>query len=401
MSERIPFNKPSLVGRELEYMRQAVERGNLAGDGDFSRRCMSFVKSQYDVGAVLLTPSCTAALEMSMMLLDLRPGDEVILPSFTFVSSASAICRAGGHPRFVDIRADTLNLDERKIEAAITRRTRAIMPVHYAGVLCDMPAINSIADHHGLVVVEDAAHAVGSRLAGRSAGAWGDLGCYSFHETKNIACGQGGALCINDPSYLARAEIIRDKGTNRAQYFRGQTDKYTWVDIGSSFVMGELVASYLAAQFEHVTELSQKRQRLYDRYYESMAPWAEEMGFTLPIIPEECQSNYHIFHLVMETPEDRDQLLAHLNHQDIWAVFHYVPLHSSPLGQKLGNREGDLPITESIASRLIRLPMYNDLDDETQNRVIEHVHEFFRSKAARRSRVNQLSAPSFMKRHSE
>lgn len=401
MSDRIPFNKPGLVGRELEYMHQAVERGNLAGDGEFSRRCMSFIKGQYDVRAVLLTPSCTAALEMSMMLLDLTPGDEVILPSFTFVSSASAICRAGGFPRFVDIRPDTLNLDEEKLAAAITRRTRAIMPVHYAGVLCDMPAINSIADRHGLVVVEDAAHAVGSRFAGRSAGAWGSLACYSFHETKNITCGQGGALCINDPSFLTRAEIIRDKGTNRAQYFRGQSDKYTWVDVGSSFVMGELVASYLAAQLEHVDELTEKRRKLYDRYYKSMAPWREEMGLTLPLIPDDCQSNYHIFHLVMETSEDRDQLLKHLNQQDIWAVFHYVPLHSSPRGMSLGYREGDLPLTESIASRLVRLPMYNDLDDETQNRVIEHVHEFFRARVTRRSCVNRVSPASLPKRRSE
>jgi dTDP-4-amino-4,6-dideoxygalactose transaminase len=264
-----------------------------------------------------------------------------------------------------------------------------------------MSAINSIADRHGLVVVEDAAHAVGSRFAGRSAGAWGSLACYSFHETKNITCGQGGALCINDPSYLTRAEIIRDKGTNRAQYFRGQTDKYTWVDIGSSFVMGELAASYLAAQLEYVDELTEKRRKLYDRYYQSMVPWADEMGFSLPVTPNECQSNYHIFYLVMETSEDRDELLGHLNQQDIWAVFHYVPLHSSPLGKSLGYREVDVPVAESIASRLIRFPMYNELDDETQNRVIEHVHEFFRTRVTRRSHVNQVSAPSLMKRRSE
>ncbi|MCS7305236.1 MAG: dTDP-4-amino-4,6-dideoxygalactose transaminase [Thermoguttaceae bacterium] len=373
----IPFNKPFIAGKELFYIAQAVTLGNIGGDGQFTKACCRLLEQRFGIHRVLLVPSGTAALELAAMLCGLEPGDEVIMPSYTFVSTASAFVRCGARPVFVDIRPDTLNLDETKLEAAITPRTRAIVPVHYAGVGCEMDRILEIACRHGLMVVEDAAQGVNAFYRCRPLGTLGQLGCYSFHETKNYTCGEGGALCINDPALVERAEILRDKGTNRQKFFRGQVDKYTWVDLGSSFVISEICSAFLCGQLEHMDMITERRRQLWQRYYEELLPLQEQGLLRLPTIPPHCQSNWHIFYILTADSETRNNMLEFLKQQGVHAVFHYVPLHTSPMGQRFGYQPGDLPVTETLANRLIRLPMFYELTEQEQQSVIQLVHRFF------------------------
>lgn len=377
MPAAIPYNRPFMAGNEQEYIAEAVASGNIGGDGVFTRECSRLLESQSESGKVLMTPSCTAALEMSAMLCRLNPGDEVILPSYTFVSTVNAFVRAGARPKFVDIRPDTLNLDESAIEAAITPRTRVIVPVHYNGVACEMDAILAIAARHRLRVVEDAAQAVYCRYKDRALGSIGDLGTFSFHETKCFICGEGGALCINDPELIERAEILRDKGTNRSKFFRGEVDKYTWVDTGSSYVPSEIACAYLCAQLEQMDAIVARRRRLFEAYVHGLQPLASEGLFCLPHVPPHCRINYHLFYLIVHDPEQRDRLIEYLRARSIQAVFHYVPLHDSPVGRTYGYRKGDLPVTEAASERIVRLPMYFDLSEEDQSRVIRTVYSFF------------------------
>ena len=376
----IPFNKPFIAGKELYYIAQAVTMGNIAADGHFTKLCSRFLEERFGIKKVLMVPSGTAALELAAMLCNLQPGDEVIMPSYTFVSTASAFVRVGAKPVFVDIRPDTLNIDESKIEAAITERTRVIVPVHYAGVACEMDTIMDIARRHNLLVVEDAAQGVNAFYKGRALGSIGHLGCYSFHETKNYICGEGGALCINDERFIERAEILRDKGTNRQKFFRGEVDKYTWVDVGSSYVMAEILAAFLWGQLECLDSITSRRREIYEYYRAALRPLAEAGLLGLPHIPADCQSNYHLFYILARTGEERDELLTHLKQNGVHAVFHYVPLHSSPMGRTFGYREGDFPITEDLAGRLARLPMYFAITNREQETVLETIEDYFRSK---------------------
>lgn len=384
MAPRIPFNRPFIAGKELFYIAQAVTGGKIAGDGHFTKSCAEMMEREYRIQKVLMTPSCTAALEMAAILCDLRPGDEVIMPSYTFVSTANAVARIGVRPAFVDIRPDTLNLNEELIEGAITDRTRAIMPVHYAGVGCEMDRIQAIAAKHRLQVIEDAAQGVNASYKGRALGSIGQLGCYSFHETKNYICGEGGALCINDLSKVDRAEIIREKGTNRSRFFRGMVDKYTWVDVGSSYVPSELSSAFLYGQLELRNHIAERRKEIYQFYQHHLQPLEAEGLVRLPRIPADCQSNYHMFYLLLPSLEARSQLLAHLKQKGILAVFHYVPLHTAPVGQQFGYRQGDLPVTEDLSDRLVRLPFYYDLTEQDQMEVVDEVQAFLSRKATRR-----------------
>lgn len=379
----LPFNRPFLAGNELAYLAQAVDQHRLAGDGVFTTSCARLLEDRFKLGKVLLTPSCTAALEIAVQLLQLRTGDEVILPSFTFVSTASAVVRGGGTPVFVDIRPDTLNLDERLIEAAITARTKAIIPVHYAGVACDMDAIGQIAASHSLTVIEDAAQGVNAFYRGRALGSLGQLGCYSFHETKNYTCGEGGALCINDPSLIARAEILRHKGTNRSQFLRGQADKYTWVDLGSAHVLSELNAAFLLGQLEQIEVLAQRRRSIYDRYFTHLRPLEAKGLLRLPIVPRECSSNHHLFYVLLPDRAKRDRLLEHLQAAGVHAVFHYVPLHSSPMGRKLGCDRRALPITDDVSGRLVRLPLFYAITEQQQEYVTDLIAAWAQRSARR------------------
>ena len=358
----IPFNKPYMTGRELSYIAQAHANGHLSGDGPFTRRCHGWLEARTNAHKALLTHSCTAALEMSALLLDLQPGDEVIMPSFTFVSTANAFVLRGAVPVFVDVREDTLNLDERLIEAAITPRTKAICVVHYAGVSCEMDEILDIARRHGLRVVEDAAQGILSTYRGRPLGTIGDLGALSFHETKNIISGEGGALLCRDAEYAERAEIIREKGTNRSKFFRGQVDKYTWVDAGSSFLPGEITAAFLAAQMDEADGITQRRMALWDRYH----AWAEsherEGRLRRPIIPAHCTHNAHMYYLLLPGLEERTAFIAHLKSRGVQAVFHYIPLHSAPEGVRSSRAHGDLPVTCDISERLVRMPLWLGLE---------------------------------------
>lgn len=376
MGEFIPFNRPFIAGKELYNIAQAVTFGNLSGDGRFTQGCARLLEERFGIHKVLLTPSCTAALEMAALLCDLEPGDEVILPSYTFVSTANAFVRIGARPVFVDIRPDTLNLDETLVEAAVTSRTRVICPVHYAGVGCDMDRIAAIARRHNLDIVEDAAQGVNAHYKDRALGSIGRMGCFSFHETKNYICGEGGALCLNDPQLVERAEVIRDKGTNRRQFLRGQVDKYTWVDVGSSYVPSEICSAFLHAQLEMLDEISQRRRQIYQTYLDALSPLAAEGLIRLPTIPVDCRSNYHLFYIILPHAAARDELLQRFRSRNILAVFHYVPLHTSPKGRTFGYREGQLPITEDLSARLIRLPFYHDFTDEEQARVIAEVASF-------------------------
>ena len=370
---RIPFNKPFVAGKELYYIAQAVTYGNISGDGHFTKACSRLMEETFGTPKVLLTPSCTASLEMAAILCELEAGDEVIMPSYTFVSTASAVVRMGAQPVFVDIRSDTLNINESLIEQAITSRTKAIFVVHYAGVSCEMDSIMEIAARHNLIVVEDAAQGVNSFYRGRALGSIGHLGCYSFHETKNYICGEGGALCINDERFRERAEIIRDKGANRQKFFRGEVDKYTWVDVGSSYVPSEICSAFLYGQLELLDQIAQRRKAIYEFYREQLEGLASSGGIQLPHVPEECDSNYHMFYAILPSAELRGTLLTHLKSQGIHSVFHYVPLHTSPMGNKLGYHEGDLPVTEDLAARLVRLPMFYEISTEEQRSVTKQL----------------------------
>jgi len=374
----IPFNAPPVVGSELEYMQSAMASGKLCGDGGFTRRCQQWMEQRFGSKKVLLTPSCTASLEMAALLIDLQPGDEVIMPSYTFVSTANAFVLRGATIVFVDIRPNTLNIDERKIEAAITEKTRAIVPVHYAGVACEMDAIMALAAKHQLWVIEDAAQGVMSRYKGRALGTIGHIGCFSFHETKNYtAGGEGGATLINDAALVERAEIIREKGTNRSQFFRGQVDKYTWRDIGSSYLMADLQAAYLWAQLEAADRINQQRLRLWQRYYNALQPLAAQGRLQLPSLPADCEHNAHMFYIKLRDSDDRQALISWMKEAEILTVFHYIPLHSSPAGQRFGRFHGEERFTTAESERLLRLPLFYNLTDNNQNTVISSLLSFF------------------------
>jgi len=372
----IPFNKPYLVGTELSYIAEAVRSGHISGDGTYTRKCHSFLETALGAPKALLTTSCTHALEMAALILDIGPGDEVIVPSFTFVSTINAFVLRGAKPVFVDIRPDTLNLDETALERVITPRTRAIVPVHYAGVGCEMETIMRIADDHGIPVVEDNAHGLFGRYHERNLGTFGVMATQSFHETKNFTCGEGGALILNDESLIERAEIIREKGTNRSRFFRGMIDKYTWVDTGSSYLPSDVLAAFLYAQFEQRNAIQAKRQSIWETYWQALQPWAEAHHVRLPVIPEGCQQTYHMFYLLLPSLETRTALIAHLKARGILAVFHYLPLHLSEMGMKFGGKAGDCPITEDVSDRLLRLPFFNDLSETDLAEVIQTLHEF-------------------------
>lgn len=376
MTDQVPFNRPAIVGRELEYLAEAVARGHSSGDGPFTKRCEALFEQELGVGKALLTTSCTHALEMTALLLDLGPGDEVIVPSFTFVSTANAYAMRGATPVFADVRPDTLNIDETRLDALVTERTRAIVVVHYAGVACEMDALVAFAERHQLVLVEDNAHGLFGTYRGRSLGSFGTFATLSFHETKNFICGEGGALLVNDPAFVERAEILREKGTNRRKFFRGEIDKYSWVDLGSSYVVSDLLAAYLFAQLERREHVLALREAVWRRYADGLAEWAVEQSVALPQVPEHCGSSHHMFHLLLPTPEARTGLIAHLRDAGIHAVFHYLPLHLSPMGRRLGGVEGQCPVTESASERLVRLPFFNELGRDTQGRIIDAVLEY-------------------------
>ncbi|MDT8421979.1 MAG: dTDP-4-amino-4,6-dideoxygalactose transaminase [Desulfuromonadales bacterium] len=366
----IPFNKPYVGGKELWNIAQSHARGQMAGDGGFTKQCQVWLQERAGSRKALLAHSCTASLEMAAILADVRPCDEVVMPSYTFVSTANAFALRGAMPVFVDIRSDTLNLDERLLEEAITERTKAICPVHYAGVGCEMDSIMAIADRHGLMVIEDAAQGVLSNYRGCALGGLGHLGAFSFHETKNIISGEGGALLVNDPALAERAEIIREKGTNRSQFFRGQVDKYTWVDIGSSYLPGEIIAAFLLAQMEEADAITARRLAIWDKYHAAFEALEQAGRLRRPIIPEECEHNAHMYYLLLRDLDDRSWFIDAMKQEGIQCVFHYVPLHSAPYGRKIGRTAGELPVTDDIAERLVRLPLWLGLEDH-QDRVIE------------------------------
>ncbi|HET8935997.1 MAG TPA: dTDP-4-amino-4,6-dideoxygalactose transaminase [Polyangiales bacterium] len=372
----IPFCRPFAVGTEFAQIQRAIETCELSGDGNITKRCHQFFEQTLGVHKALLTTSCTHALEMSALLLKLEPGDEVIVPSFTFVSTPNAFALHGAKPVFADIRPDTLNMDESKLEALITPRTRAIVPVHYAGVACEMDRIGAIAAKHGIPVIEDNAHGLFAKYKGRYLGTLGVLGTQSFHETKNFTCGEGGALLINDPSYAERAEIIREKGTDRSRFYRGLVDKYTWRDIGSSYLPSGILAAFLLEQLTAREHIQSARRRIFERYQAALAPWAREHGVLLPTVPSHCEQAYHMFYMIMPSHADRTRLLAHLKAVQIQATFHYVPLHTSPMGETFGGVEGMCPVTEDRSARLIRLPFYTGMTDNEQTRVIDNVLSF-------------------------
>jgi dTDP-4-amino-4,6-dideoxygalactose transaminase len=372
----IPFNKAVLSGKEFDYMAEAIRQGHISGDGAFTKACHKLLETQLGAGKALLTTSCTHALEMSALLLNIQPGDEVVLPSFTFVSTANAFALRGARPIFCDIRSDTLNIDESKLEPLITPRTRAVVVVHYAGVGCEMDAIMAMAARHGVPVVEDNAHGLFGKYKGRYLGTFGCLATQSFHETKNFTCGEGGALLINDPRYVERAEIIREKGTNRSRFFRGQVDKYSWVDIGSSYLPSDILAAFLLAQLESREMVQARRRAVWDRYYQGLTSWAEKEAVRLPVVPVHCEQAYHMFYLLLPTLESRQRLISHLKALDVLSVFHYLPLHLSDMGRLFGGKTGDCPVTESISDRLLRLPMYNDLSCEAVDAIVRDVQRF-------------------------
>lgn len=373
----INFNVPPFTGKEMEYIRQAVENQKICGDGVFTRKCNEWIEQRTKTNKCLLTTSCTHALEMAALLADIRPGDEVIMPSYTFVSTADAFVLRGAEIVFVDIRPDTMNIDETKIEAAITDRTRAIVPVHYAGVACEMDTINAIAKRHGLIVVEDAAQGIMSSYKGQALGTLSDYGCFSFHETKNYSMGEGGAILIRDPAKVEEAEIIREKGTNRSKFFRGQIDKYTWVNSGSSYLPSDMNAAYLYAQLEMADQINEARLRSWEHYYEGLSELAAEGKIELPFIPKDCVHNAHMFYIKAKDLEERTALISYLKENDILAVFHYVPLHSAPAGQKFGRFHGEDIYTTKESERLCRLPMYYGLTEEQIDYIISKVKAFY------------------------
>ena len=373
---KVDFNRPITVGKEFEYMRQAIDNAHISGDGAFTKKCHALLEHEHGVAKALLTTSCTHALEMSAILLDIQPGDEVIIPDFTFVSTVNAFVLRGAKPVFLDVRPDTLNLDESKLEAAITPRTKAIVPVHYAGVGCDMDSIMDVAQRHNVAVVEDNAHGLFGKYKGKYLGTFGCMAAQSFHETKNLTSGEGGALLINDRELAERAEIIREKGTNRSRFFRGQVDKYTWVDIGSSYLPSDILAAFLYAQFEQREKIQLHRKQVWEMYYAGLKDWASAHGVQLPFVPEDCGQAYHMFYMLMPNLDLRQKMIMHLRERGIISVFHYLPLHLSDMGQTFGGHAGDCPVTESVSDRLIRLPFHNALTSSDQEIVIAAIQEF-------------------------
>ena len=373
---KVDFNRPVIVGREFEYMKQAVENGHISGDGPFTKKCHAFFEKELGVQKALLTTSCTHALEMSAILLDIQPGDEVIIPDFTFVSTVNAFVLRGARPVFLDIRPDTLNLDESRLEEAITPRTKAIVPVHYAGVGCEMDSIMDSARRNNVAVVEDNAHGLFGKYKGKYLGTFGSMASQSFHETKNFTSGEGGALLINDPILVERAEIIREKGTNRSRFFRGQVDKYTWVDIGSSYLPSDILAAFLFAQLEQREKIQLHRKQVWEMYHAGLKDWADTHAVQLPCIPDDCEQSYHMFHLLLPSLELRQKLISYLRERGIYSVFHYLPLHLSDMGQSFGGKIGDCPVTERVSDQLIRLPFHNGLTGAEQEQVIDLLREF-------------------------
>ena len=372
----IDFNRPAFVGSELEYIQDAIHRGMLCGDGIYTKKCSQWMEKEFDVSRVMLTTSCTHALEMAAFLCDIQPGDEVIMPSYTFVSTADAFVLRGAKIVFVDIRPDTMNLDEKLIEQAITPKTKVIVPVHYAGVACEMDTIMDIAHRHGLKVVEDAAQGVDACYKGKALGTIGDFGAYSFHETKNFTMGEGGALLFQKEEYLEKAEILREKGTDRSKFFRGQVDKYRWMDYGSSYLPSELNAAYLYAQLEAKDKIQKKRMEIYEYYHRNLADLAAEGKVEQPYVPQECEHNAHMYYLKVKDMKVRTRLLAYLRENGICSVFHYVPLHSAPAGQKFGRFAGEDVYTTKESERLLRLPMFYNLDMEDVKRIVDVIHKF-------------------------
>ena len=373
---RIPFNVPTCLGQELAYVSDSLANGHISGDGEYSERCQAFLEERLAIPKALLTTSCTHALEMAALLLDIKPGDEVIVPSFTFVSSVNAFVLRGAKPVFADIRPDTLNLDERKLPDLITERTRAIVLVHYAGVACEMDAIMKIARERNVAVVEDNAHGLFARYKGRYLGTFGELATLSFHETKNFTCGEGGALLITDPGLIERAEIIREKGTNRSRFFRGQVDKYTWVDLGSSYLPSDMLAAFLLAQFEQAAAIQARREDIWRRYQRGLSAWAASNNVALPTVPAYVDQAYHLYFMLLPSLKARAALIQHLKDRGILSVFHYQPLHLSTMGQRYGGKPGDCPVTEDLADRLLRLPFFYALSPADQDEVIAALHSF-------------------------
>ena len=372
---RIPFNRPWLSGNELAYIRQAVENNHISGDGIFTKKCNRLLEEELQVRKAFLTTSCTHALEMSALLLNIRPGDEVIVPSFTFVSTVNAFVLRGARSIFSDITTDTLNLDHAKLEALITPKTKAIIAVHYAGVGCEMDEILDIAQRHSIPIVEDNAHGLFAKYKNRYLGTFGCLAAQSFHETKNFTSGEGGALLINDDRFIERSEVIREKGTNRSRFFRGQVDKYTWIDVGSSYLPSDILAAFLYAQLESRNEIQRRRALIWNYYYQSLQSWARDHNVRLPIVPSHCEQSYHLFYLVLPSLESRTALIEHLKARGIDAVFHYQPLHLSEMGRSFGGKEGDCPVTEYVSDRLLRLPFYNDLTQPDQEYIVSTIKE--------------------------
>jgi dTDP-4-amino-4,6-dideoxygalactose transaminase len=376
MSYSIPFNRPCLVGTEYKYISEAIANGHASGDGPFTRKCHRLLESELGTLKALLTTSCTHALEMAALLLDCGPDDEIIVPSYTFVSTANAFALRGARIVFCDIRPDTLNLDEALLESLVTRKTKAIVPVHYAGVPCAMDRIMAIAEKHGIRVVEDNAHGLFARFHGKYTGTFGCLATQSFHETKNFTCGEGGALIVNDPQLVERAIIIRDKGTDRNQFFRGMVDKYTWRDVGSSYLPSDLLAAFLYAQFEARVTIQEKREKIWTFYCDHLRQWAADIGARLPVIPGGCEQVYHMFYVVMPSSGDRDAIIAHLKSRGILSVFHYVPLHLSAAGKRFAARPADCPVTVDLSARLVRLPFYTDITPDEQARVVSAIMNY-------------------------
>ena len=372
----IPFNRSGIEGQELHHISQSVSIGQIAGDQSYSRKCQALLEEVLGAPKVLLTTSCTHALELAALLLDIGPDDEVIVPSFTFVSTANAFVLRGARIRFADIRPDTLNIDEKQIESLISPRTRAMVPVHYAGVACEMDTLLAIARPRRIAIVEDNAHGLFGKYKQRWLGTLGTLATQSFHETKNITCGEGGALVVNDPALIERAEVIREKGTNRSRFFRGQVDKYSWVDLGSSYLMSDVLAAFLYGQLEVWRQIQEKRRKIWQRYQAELSDWAAARDIRCPIVPEGCEQAYHMYYLILPSLTIRQALIAFLKARGIMAVFHYVPLHLSPMGQKLGGRPGDCPVSETMSDRLLRLPFFTSLEPASQGRVIDAIRDF-------------------------
>jgi len=372
----IPFNKPAYFEEAFPYIQEVLKQGHLAGDGSFTKKCSKRLEEVFGVPKALLTTSCTHALEMSAILLDIQPGDEVILPSFTFVSTVNAFVLRGAKPIFIDIRPDTLNMNETRLESLITSKTKGIVPVHYAGVGCEMDTILSIAHRHNVRIIEDNAHGLAGTYKGKKLGTFGCMATQSFHETKNISCGEGGALLINDDDFVDRAEIIREKGTNRSRFFRGQVDKYSWVDVGSSYLPSEVLAAILFTQLENLERIQARRGKIWDRYNCELSAWAEENGVGLPQVPSYCEQPFHMFYLILPDLASRTRFISTLKEKGIMCVFHYLPLNSSEMGLRFGSKAGDCPVTEDISDRLVRLPLFYNMTEDEQTRVIESVLEF-------------------------